>query len=50
VRDDGTPVSDRVEQAETRAVLSSLSHLDEAVVSLGRVFGVEAGDPRAPAR
>ncbi|WP_206794923.1 FUSC family protein [Amycolatopsis sp. MtRt-6] len=50
VRDDGTPVSDRVDAAETRAVLSSLSHLDEALVSLGRVFGVEATDPRAPAR
>ncbi|WP_410586843.1 FUSC family protein [Amycolatopsis sp. lyj-23] len=50
VRDDGTPVSDRVEAAETRAVLSSLSHLDEALVSLGGVFGVEATDPRAPAR
>ncbi|WP_410566058.1 FUSC family protein [Amycolatopsis sp. cmx-4-61] len=50
VRDDGTPVSDRVEAAETRAVLSSLSHLDEALVSLGRVFGVEATDPRTPAR
>ncbi|MCR6482362.1 FUSC family protein [Amycolatopsis sp. OK19-0408] len=46
VRDDGTPVSDRVEQAETRAVLSSLSHLDEALVSLGRVFDVQATDPR----
>jgi uncharacterized membrane protein YccC len=50
VRDDGTPVSDRVEQAETRAVLSSLSHLDEALVSLGRVFDVQATDPRAPAK
>jgi hypothetical protein len=50
VRDDGTPVSDRVEQAETRAVLSSLSHLDEALVSLGLVFGVQATDPRAPAK
>ncbi|MEV4052922.1 FUSC family protein [Amycolatopsis sp. NPDC049688] len=50
VRDDGTPVSDRVEQAETRAVLSSLSHLDEALVALGRVFGVDATDPRAPAK
>ncbi|ADJ46414.1 hypothetical protein AMES_4589 [Amycolatopsis mediterranei S699] len=50
VRDDGTPVSDRVQAAETRAVLSSLSHLDEALVSLGRVFGVEATDPRAPAQ
>jgi uncharacterized membrane protein YgaE (UPF0421/DUF939 family) len=50
VRDDGTPVSDRVEAAETRAVLSSLSHLDEALVSLGRVFDVEATDPRAPAK
>jgi hypothetical protein len=43
-------VSDRVEQAETRAVLSSLSHLDEALVSLGRVFDVQATDPRAPAK
>ncbi|MET9002182.1 FUSC family protein [Amycolatopsis sp. Hca4] len=50
VRDDGTPVSDRVEAAETRAVLSSLSHLDEALVSLGRVFGLEATDPRATAK
>ncbi|WP_284749826.1 FUSC family protein [Amycolatopsis sp. RTGN1] len=50
VRDDGTPVSDRIEQAETRAVLSSLSHLDEALVSLGRVFDVQATDPRAPAK
>lgn len=50
VRDDGTPVSDRVEQAETRAVLSSLSHLDEALVALGRVFGVQATDPRAAAK
>ncbi|WIY07556.1 FUSC family protein [Amycolatopsis mongoliensis] len=50
VRDDGTPVSDRVEQAETRAVLSSLSHLDEALVSLARVFGLQATDPRAPAK
>jgi uncharacterized membrane protein YccC len=50
VRDDGIPVADRVEQAETRAVLSSLSHLDEALVSLGLVFGVQATDPRAPAK
>lgn len=50
VRDDGTPVSDRIEQAETRAVLSSLSHLDEGLVSLGRVFDVQATDPRAPAK
>ncbi|MFJ1759455.1 FUSC family protein [Amycolatopsis sp. NPDC088138] len=50
VRDDGTPVSDRVEQAETRAVLSSLSHLDEGLVSLGRVFHVEATDPRVPVK
>ncbi|MEV4146646.1 FUSC family protein [Amycolatopsis sp. NPDC049691] len=50
VRDDGTPVSDRVDQAETRAVLSSLSHLDEALVSLGRVFDLQATDPRAPAK
>jgi uncharacterized membrane protein YgaE (UPF0421/DUF939 family) len=50
VRDDGTPVSDRVEHAETRAVLSSLSHLDEGLVSLGRVFHVEATDPRVPVK
>ncbi|WP_410643750.1 FUSC family protein [Amycolatopsis sp. lyj-346] len=50
VRDDGTPVSDRVEAAETRAVLSSLSHLDEALVALGGIFGVEATDPRAAAK
>lgn len=41
VRDDGTPVSDRVVHAETRAVLSSLSHLDEALIALGRVFVVD---------
>ncbi|MFF0145765.1 putative membrane protein YccC [Amycolatopsis sulphurea] len=45
VRDDGTPVSDRIDDAETRAVLSSLSHLDEGLIALGRVFGVEATDP-----
>jgi uncharacterized membrane protein YccC len=45
VRDDGTPVSDRVVDAETRAVLSSLSHLDEALIALGRVFGVQATEP-----
>ena len=45
VRDDGTPVSDRVVHAETRAVLSSLSHLDEALIALGRVFGVDATEP-----
>jgi uncharacterized membrane protein YccC len=50
VRDDGTPVSDRIEQAETRAVLSSLSHLDEGLISLGRVFGVQATDPRVPVK
>jgi uncharacterized membrane protein YccC len=50
VRDDGTPVSDRIEQAETRAVLSSLSHLDEGLVSLGRVFDVQATDPRVPVK
>ncbi|GAA1938237.1 FUSC family protein [Amycolatopsis minnesotensis] len=42
VRDDGTPVSDRTVHAETRAVLSSLSHLDEALIALGRVFVVDA--------
>ncbi len=45
VRDDGTPVSDRVGHAETRAVLSSLSHLDETLIALGRVFGVGATEP-----
>ncbi|GAA3563409.1 FUSC family protein [Amycolatopsis ultiminotia] len=45
VRDDGTPVSDRIDGAETRAVLSSLSHLDEGLIALGRIFGVEAADP-----
>lgn len=45
VRDDGTPVSDRVVHAETRAVLSSLSHLDETLVALGRVFGADATEP-----
>jgi len=45
VRDDGTPVSDRVVHAETRAVLSSLSHLDEALIALGRIFDVPATEP-----
>ncbi|WP_329061445.1 FUSC family protein [Amycolatopsis sp. NBC_01480] len=48
VRDDGTPVADRIDDAETRAVLSSLSHLDEGLIALGRVFNVEATEP-APA-
>lgn len=45
VRDDGTPVADRIDEAETRAVLSSLSHLDEGLIALGRVLGVGAQDP-----
>jgi hypothetical protein len=45
IRDDGTPVADRVSDAETRAVLSSLSHLDEALIALGRIFDVPATEP-----
>ncbi|MDT8912819.1 FUSC family protein [Amycolatopsis sp. PS_44_ISF1] len=45
VRDDGTPVADRIDDAETRAVLSSLSHLDEGLIALGRVFAVDAASP-----
>ncbi|MFD9958140.1 FUSC family protein [Amycolatopsis sp. NPDC058986] len=45
IRDDGTPVADRIDHAETRAVLSSLSHLDEGLIALGRAFGVEAKNP-----
>ncbi|WP_432844620.1 FUSC family protein [Amycolatopsis sp. CA-161197] len=48
IRDDGTPVVDRIDDAETRAVVSSFSHLDEGVVALGRVFNVDATQP-APA-
>jgi hypothetical protein len=50
VRDDGTPVADRIDDAETRAVLSSLSHLDEGLIALGRVFNVEATEPAAADR
>ncbi len=45
VRDDGTPVADRIDDPRARSVLTSLGHLDETVVALGRVFGVEATDP-----
>ncbi|MEV6904872.1 FUSC family protein [Amycolatopsis sp. NPDC051372] len=48
IRDDGTPVVDRIDDSETRAVVSSFSHLDEGVVALGRVFNVDATQP-APA-
>jgi uncharacterized membrane protein YgaE (UPF0421/DUF939 family) len=48
VRDDGTPVADRIDDAETRAVLSSLSHLDEGLIALGRVFAVDAVHPALP--
>ncbi|MEV8613781.1 FUSC family protein [Amycolatopsis sp. NPDC051373] len=48
IRDDGTPVVDRIDDSETRAVVSSFSHLDEGVIALGRVFNVEATQP-APA-
>ncbi len=45
VRDDGTPVSDRIDDPQARSVLMSLGHLDETVIALGRAFGVEAADP-----
>ncbi|RSN45884.1 FUSC family protein [Amycolatopsis sp. WAC 04197] len=45
VRDDGTPVADRIDDPRARSVLTSLGHLDETVIALGRVFGVEATDP-----
>ncbi|WP_181772832.1 FUSC family protein [Amycolatopsis pittospori] len=45
VRDDGTPVSDRIEDPRARSVLTSLGHLDETVIALGRAFGVAATDP-----
>ncbi len=45
VRDDGTPVADRIDDPQARSVLTSLGHLDETVIALGRVFGVEATDP-----
>ncbi|MEC3976849.1 FUSC family protein [Amycolatopsis sp. H20-H5] len=45
VRDDGTPVSDRIEDPRTRSVISSLGHLDETLIALGRAFDVEATDP-----
>ncbi|MET7998708.1 FUSC family protein [Amycolatopsis sp. NPDC005232] len=48
LRDDGTPVVDRIDDSETRAVVSSFSHLDEGVIALGRVFNVDATQP-APA-
>ncbi|QRP49909.1 FUSC family protein [Amycolatopsis sp. FDAARGOS 1241] len=48
VRDDGTPVADRIDDAETRAVVSSFSHLDEGVIALGRIFDIDATQP-APA-
>ncbi|EME62718.1 FUSC family protein [Amycolatopsis decaplanina] len=45
VRDDGTPVADRIDDPRARSVLTSLGHLDETVIALGRVFGVGATDP-----
>ncbi|RSN60773.1 FUSC family protein [Amycolatopsis sp. WAC 04182] len=45
IRDDGTPVADRIDDPRARSVLTSLGHLDETVIALGRVFGVEATDP-----
>lgn len=45
IRDDGTPVADRIDDPRARSVLTSLGHLDETVIALGRAFGVEATDP-----
>ncbi|MFC3452438.1 FUSC family protein [Amycolatopsis speibonae] len=45
VRDDGTPVADRIDDPRARSVLTSLGHLDETVIALGRAFGVGATDP-----
>ncbi|MFJ8916154.1 FUSC family protein [Amycolatopsis sp. NPDC102389] len=45
IRDDGTPVADRIDDPRARSVLTSLGHLDETVIALGRVFDVEATDP-----
>ncbi|MEV6907422.1 FUSC family protein [Amycolatopsis sp. NPDC051071] len=45
VRDDGTPVADRIDDPRARSVLTSLGHLDETVIALGRAFGVVATDP-----
>ncbi|UMP04706.1 FUSC family protein [Amycolatopsis sp. EV170708-02-1] len=50
VRDDGTPVADRIDDPRARSVLTSLGHLDETVIALGRVFGVEATDPAPSAK
>lgn len=41
----GTPVSDRIDDPHARSVLTSLGHLDETVIALGRAFGIEATDP-----
>ncbi|HWD05160.1 MAG TPA: FUSC family protein [Amycolatopsis sp.] len=48
VRDDGTPVADRIDDAETRAVITSFSRLDEGIIALGRIFAIDATQP-APA-
>jgi uncharacterized membrane protein YccC len=45
VRDDGTPVSDKIENPQARSVLSSLDQLDEAVIALGKAFDVIAREP-----
>ncbi|SFH72809.1 FUSC family protein [Amycolatopsis regifaucium] len=50
VRDDGTPVADRIDDPQARSVLTSLGHLDETVIALGRAFGVEATDPAPSAK
>lgn len=50
VRDDGTPVADRIDDPQARSVLTSLGHLDETLIALGRAFGVEAGDPLPPGK
>jgi uncharacterized membrane protein YccC len=45
VLDDGTPVSDEIEDPQARSVLTSLGQLDNAVIALGRMFGVDVTDP-----
>jgi uncharacterized membrane protein YccC len=44
-RDDGTPVSDTIEDPQARSILSSLGQLDEALVALGKAFDVAAVEP-----
>jgi uncharacterized membrane protein YccC len=44
VLDDGTPVSDEIEDRQVRSLLSSLGQLDNAVIALGRAFDVDIAD------